>query len=848
MNIRTIIQTITLVLVCLVAETVSAQSTATITGRISDESNKAIELVNVAIEGTSINTMTNSAGKYELQVPANQELHLVFSHLNYEAAKMSIFLKPNDRKNINKQIRSTTKELKSVEITEQSGQSGGLTRVDPRLTSTIPGVSGGVEAVIKTLPGVSSNNELSSQYNVRGGNFDENLVYVNDIEIYRPFLIRSGQQEGLSFINSDLTSSILFSSGGYDAKYGDKVSSVLDITYKKPTAFAGSVSGSLLGGSSHLEFGSDTGKLSALIGVRYKSNQYLLKTMETKGDYKPSFTDAQTYLNYAVNKKLSIGFLGNYSRNLYRLVPESRETEFGTISEAYRLTMYFEGQEVDQYQTMMGALNSTYKPNSNLLLKFIGSVFTTNETESFDILGEYWLDQIETDYGKETFGKKLYTKGIGGYLSHARNELDATVVALEHKGNYRYGKSLLQWGVKYNRELIDDKINEWKLIDSADYSLPVVPDSIGYTTPSAQQDYLFELNESVYTQINMETNRGSGFVQNTWEVNTAKGLLTLVAGIRGQYWDENEQLLFSPRASCTYKPYWEKNMQFRFATGIYHQPPFYREMRGFDGTLNKWLKAQQSIHFVLGSDYSFNAWKRPFKFTTELYYKDLSNIVPYEIDNVRIRYFAQNNAKGYATGVDMRVNGEFVKGVESWASLSVMQTREDILDDYYYNYYNSDGVKIIPGYTNNSIPVDTELVEPGYIPRPTDQRVTFSLFFQDYLPKNPTFKMHLNLSFGSSLPFGPPSHERYKATYRMPPYKRVDIGFSKQIKGDEKKANAPIFLKHLRSVWFSVEVLNLLQISNTISYIWVYDVTNRYYAIPNYLTPRQLNAKLVVNF
>ena len=818
----------------LVEQNSFAQNIATVYGIVKDSVNKPLPLVNVSIFGTPNGTTTNDKGMYSLSVPANQEVSIAFSFIGFRTEKITVKLATDERKEINKTLKTSATQLKDITIEDKQERSTNIVRIDAKVFSVLPNPSGNFEAILKTFPGVSSNNEMSSQYNVRGGNYDENLVYVNDIEIYRPFLIRSGQQEGLSFVNSDLTSSILFSAGGFDAKYGDKMSSVLDITYTKPKKFAGSADISLLGGALHLEGNSPTHKWTYLLGIRQKSNQYVLGGMETKGDYKPSFTDVQSYITFSPNEKFELDFLGNISQNKYQVIPKNRNTDFGTINQALRLTVYFDGQEMDSYSTYMGALSATYRPTNNLKLKFISSSFFTSEDETFDIQGQYWIDALERDIGKPNFGDVAFNMGVGTFLDHARNYLDAVVYNTEHKGFYTYKNDFLQWGIKYQHESIADKLNEWKMIDSAGYSLPQEPDS------------LILLQEVVTAKNNLTSNRYSGYVQNTFNFNNT---ITLTAGIRANYWDLNKEFVASPRLALSIKPQWEKDVVFRVSSGYYYQPPFYRELRDLEGNIHSDIKAQRSIHFVSGGDLNFKAWGRPFKYVTEIYYKFLDNLIPYEIDNVRIRYLPTEKAHGYATGIDMRINGEFVPSVESWASLSVMKTQEDIEGDYYYDYYNKQGEQIISGYTLDNLAVDSVRHEPGYIPRPTDQRVNFSLFFQDYLPKYPTYKMHLNLLFGTGLPFGPPGYARWKDVLTIPPYRRVDIGFSKQIIGENvKRAPNVKFLHYFNAIWVSAEVFNLLQVSNTISYLWVMDVTGRQYAVPNYLTARQLNVRLNMKF
>lgn len=828
----------------------SAQNTGTVYGTITDPSKNPVENVSIAVLGYAIEPAnSNKNGYYELNVPADTTITLVFS-INLKDKRRNVRVKAGERLKLDQTLSADAIELTGVEVTSDLRNSTMITI--PIKDIYLPTSSGSFEAVLFTQPGVYNKNELSSQYSVRGGNFDENLVYVNDIEVYRPFLIRSGQQEGLSFINSDLVSGVLFSAGGFDAKYGDKMSSVLDVQYNRPRKLAGTVSASLLGTNVHLEGASKSKLFTWLLGARYKSNKYVLGSLDTDGDYKPRFTDVQAFLTYDLSDKWELDFLGNLAQNKFQMIPETRETTFGTLNEALRLKVFFDGQEVDEFSTMTGAFSAMYHPNNDVNMKFIASAFHSKEDETFDILGEYYIDQLENDFGKETFGQVVFNRGIGAFLNHGRNYLDANVFNVEHKGTKvkNEGNNQTLWGIKYQREMIEDKLSEWKMVDSADYALP-------------QGDPFTVELQDVYKTINhLESNRYAGYFQKIYRKELADtAQVSLSAGVRSTYWDVNKQLLVSPRATLSYKPRWRRTIMvdsvptkelvdilFRFSAGFYHQPPFYRELRDLEGNLHTDLKAQSSIHFVLGSDLNFKAWNRPFKFVSELYYKYLDNLVPYEVDNVRIRYYAKNNARGYATGLDMKVNGQFVNGVESWVSLSFMQTREDLKDDFYYTYFNSDGEEIIKGYTSNSTPVDSVRHEPGFIPRPTDQRVNFGLYFQDHMKRWPNFKMHLNLLFGTGVPYGPPSFERYKDTVRMPPYRRVDIGFSYQLVKEDKKLPESSIFHNLKSVWLGLEVFNLLQVNNTISYFWIKDVTDRQYAIPNYLTSRQLNARMIIKF
>ena len=812
----------------------AGQEKAVLFGVVSDSLGRPIELMSVSVLGESLGTQTDSKGRYELSVPPNVQHQVVFSHINFKQRKFAVTLLPGSRKELNVASIERVNELDAAVIIDERNRRNTMQRIDPKLALEIPTSGGGIEALLKTLPGVSSNNELSSQYNVRGGNYDENLIYVNDVEIYRPFLVRSGQQEGLSFVNPDLVESLHFSAGGFEARYGDKMSSVLDVTYKRPDKFTATIMGSLLGASVSAEGASKNKKFTALGGFRYRSNRYVLSSLDTDGQYFPVFMDGQALLSYDVSEKLTISLLGHYSSNKYRFVPVNRETDFGTISEALRFTVYFDGQEVNTFETGTGAIIATYKARNDLTLKFISSYFRSNESETFDVQGQYWLGVLDNDLGSESLGQVAYNRGIGTFLNHGRNYLNIDVWNVSHRGKWTHPKNTVEWGAKYQIENVHDRLSEWQMIDSSGYSIP--------QTPSDQ----IVLKESLRTDISLFSHRIDGYVQNNFLFNdTSKHRLNL--GARFNWWSVNNQFVGGPRATYSFDPRWKKaDMIFRFSGGMYWQPPFYRELRDLNGELNRDIRAQLSVHAVVGTDWNFWAWGRPFKLTAEAYYKYLDNLVPYEIDNVRIRYYATNNARGYATGLDLRVNGEFVKGIESWASMSVMTVQEDLKDDFYYERYNAAGEKITPGLTTDNVPVDSIRREPGYIPRPTDQRVNFSLFFQDYVPKLPQLKVHLNLVFGTGMPFGPPSYTRYQDTLRIPPYRRVDIGFSYMLKGEKRKLGPKNPFRHFKSIWLSAEVFNLLGINNTLSYLWIQDITARQYAVPNHLTTRQLNVKLVI--
>ena len=803
--------------ITLVALSLSA-SAQILEGHLRNLDGEALEFVNIAIDGTPRGTSTNESGYFRMPVPANQVFTLRISYLGYQPKTLSMVLVPNETRYVEIILDPTATELPDVEVLGRQVLSADITRLDPRHTAALPGPGSGVEGLIQTLPGVSTSSELSSQYSVRGGNFDENLVYVNGIEIYRPFLVRSGQQEGLSFLNPELVAAIEFSAGGFNAQYGDKMASVLDITYKTPEDFAGSFSLSLLEGSLHLEGVSDNARFTYLLGARYKSNQYLLGTLDAQGDYKPRFTDVQGLLGYRLSDEWQLSFLGNYNSNRYQFIPDIQRTRFGTITDVREFTVFFDGQEVNQFNTTMGALSLHFDPGTDFSMQFITSLFQSDEQENFDILGQYWLHRVETDFGQDDFGEPVGEPlGVGTFLNHARNYLNAIVWNAELKGHWENDKQNLRWGVKFQHEDIFDRLSEWSLIDSAGYSLPQRP------------DHMILLQDTLNTRISIQSNRFSAYVQNTWEFLRPHGRYALTAGLRGNYWSFNNQFILSPRSTLLYKPGWLPRWTFRASAGYYHQPPFYRELRNLQGQLNEDIKAQQSIHLVLGSSFNFTAWNRPFLYTTEVYYKLMDNLIPYEIENVRIRYLADNISKGFATGIDFKIHGEFVPGIDSWAGLSVMQTREKIEGTF------------LTG-------PDGQLIPAGYIPRPTDQRLSFSMFFQDFLPRNPSYQVHLGFFYGTGLPFWAPTRDMRKDTGRMPSYQRVDIGFSKLIIGPHTTARENSPWQHFESLWLTAEVFNLLEISNTISYYWIKDVENQLFAIPNYLTSRLINIKLIARF
>ena len=786
-----------------------AQNRVVIKGNVRDSTGAALELVNVSVFGLPHGATTDQQGYYQFRTMRKETLRIRFSILGFEGREIVINTADYEKQDdieVNAVLFEKLSNIDEVVVAADRSLDLNLIRIDPLVNKVIPSASGNFEAILKPLPGVSSRSELSSQYSVRGGNFDENMVYVNDIEVYRPLLIRSGQQEGLSFINPDLVSSVLFSAGGFDARYGDKMSSVLDIRYKKPVAFAGSASASLMGGSVHLEGASRDRRFSHISGVRYKSNRYLLNSLETKGDYNPRFADFQTYLTYDISPEIEIEFLGNIAHNNYRFIPVDRETSFGTVHEALQLKVYFDGKEEDVFTTYMGAVGGRYQPTDNFEAKLIFSAFQTHEEETFDIQGQYLLNELDKDLLSDNYADSLVNLGIGTFLEHARNQLKANVYSISHKGYYMNGNNSMSWGLKYQSSFVFDRIQEWTMMDSSGYSLPYSDSEVN----------LWETNRA---SSELHHQMLSGHIQNRFHKKLDKGTFTLTAGIRGLYQDINNSYIISPRGMLAFKPDWKTDITFRLSGGAYHQPPFFKEFRDRDGNMNPDVVAQKSLHIVSGSDLYFYSWKRPFKFVMEAYYKYLWDLIPYEVDNVRIRYYGDNSSRGYAAGIDMKINGEFVPGVDSWASLSFMKTQEDIEGDTL-----------------------------GYIPRPTDQRINVGLFFQDYLPNNRSYKAHLTILYGTGWPFGPPGKINQKTLLRVPSYRRVDLGFSKVLISEERASESKGVLRFFKNAWVSLEVFNLLDINNTISHIWITDIRNRQYSIPNYLTGRRINLKLQAEF
>lgn len=797
-------------------------------GYVIDPSDRGIEMANVYFEELQIGTTTNPNGYYELSAPMQDSIVIVYSMVGYKTIRHTLYPKQAVIQ-ISVELQPASQEMQDLEVVAQRRQTSTMTYIDPSKYRLMPNASGNFESLLITFAGVTSNNELSSQYNVRGGSYDENLVYVNGIEVYRPLLVRSGQQEGLSFINQDMVEKVGFSSGAFNAEFGDKMSSVLDITYKKPQKTETSASVSLLGATAYL--GTTGKRFTQLHGVRYKTSSYLLGTLDTKGEYDPSFIDYQGYFTYQLNDQSELTLLTNLSQNKFNFRPQTRSTNFGTYNMGRNLTVYFEGQEEDVFRTGFGALSYHYRPQQNVRLSLMASAFQTNESENFDILGEYILSEVKMDL-KEA-NREGATLGIGKYQEHARNQLNATVADLTHSGEFNSLNHKLKWGASLKREIIRDRINEWEWRDSAGYSLP-------YNNKEVNLYYTMKSNNR------LDSWRTTAYVQDTWKWRDSKGSYTFTGGIRSHFWTFNKELIVSPRASIAYVPYWKKDFSFRFATGVYYQAPFYKEIRdtlsdaagNVQIKLNENIQSQRSLQFVLGGDHYFRAFGRPFKFTTEAYLKLADRVIVYDIENVQITYSGENNAKAYTAGVDFKLFGELVPGTDSWINFSLMNSKEDIIgDSYIRNTY--DDKRTITG---------TEVVSPGWVSRPNEQRYAFSMMFQDYLPNNPDYKVQLKFIYSDGLPFGPPRNNLFRGAFRAPAYKRVDIGGSRVlVRGNNQWLNKA-WLSGVESIWLNLEVLNLLDFKNVNSYYWVTDIYGQQLAVPNYLTSRQFNVRLIVDF
>jgi len=832
-----------------------AQGTATIKGEVKDSSGRAIDnIVIVVNEDQKYQVYTDSTGRFLLTVPAGEKDTLVISSPNSVTIKIPFFLKPGEVKTIYPIVKTRQRNLGNVVIDAKRNEVAAST-VEVKTLSQLAAPNESVESMIQfQAMGVSKTNELSSNYSVRGGNFDENLVYVNDFEIYRPYLVRSAEQEGLSFANPDMVDNIKFSSGGFQAKYGDKMSSVMDVTYRRPDSLRVSAYGSLLGWGAHIEGTDKKNRFAYSIGVRQRTSQYLLTSLDTKGQYSPNFIDVQAFFTYRINEKLGLEALINYSRNQFTYIPVDRSTSFGLLTDVLNLQVYYNGQEADLYQSSTDGLALVWEPKQDVKIKFLGSYVLDREKEAFDITGQYYLSDVQSNLGASNFGQPLYSLGTGGIQNWGRDYLNMDVYTAAIRGSWIKGHHNLQWGVDNKVEVVRDQISEWNFLDSAGFSVPytqnifVPNDSTGTYTRN-------QLNlSSVLKADNALTgDRASFFIQDTYKFG-GEGIgankFTLNYGFRMQYYSVNREIpVPTPRVQFTWKPKGKKDIVVTAATGTYYQPPTFREMlNSFTGVLNTSMKAQKSFHAVLGVDYAFTAWNRKFDFTAEAYYKNMWNLDPYQYSDDLIQYLGNNSARGYAYGVDTRLHGELAKGLESYLTISVMKTAMKIDGASYEAYYDSANNQI--PYSQDNLPLikDSAKIHPGYFPSPTDQRVTFNLYFQDYIPKFPFIKIHISLIFATGLPFGPPGDNFYNNTLRMPPYERVDIGFSGQLWNPKWAKQPNKFNQGLKSVWASLEVYNIFGINNVVSYLWVADYSGDQYAVPNYLSNRRVNFKVAFNF
>lgn len=808
--------------------TLAQRKNATVTGKVLDDNETPLAGVSVVILGKTTGVLTNDSGRFSLQVPADRAFALVFTFTGYQTEQRNLFLNPNEEERIVVRMNKGIKELQEVTIRDDRIRSeASAVRINPKNALLLPAATGGIEALIKIF--VGSNNELTSQYSVRGGNYDENLIYVNDFEVFRPYLVRQGQQEGLSFINPEMVRNVTFYNGGFQSRYGDKMSSVLDIQYKRPRKSGGSAYVSLLEQGLHLEGASKNNKVTYIIGARNRNNQNLLSSQEIKGNYVPSSNDLQGYITWQPGSKWLFEGMTNLSRTQFRLRPEFSSQTSSVFSPFFTanlgLDVFFAGGELDRYSTGMVGLASTYQPRKDLQLKWMVSRFSNREQESFDIQGAYLFGERDFDRSRSSFGLIVNPLGAGVFQYFARNRLHIEIYNATHKGSLDKGKHFFQWGHSIERQQISDRLNEWELQDSAGYTLPFNPNRL-------------ELTKVLKSTANLNFFRSQGYAQDNIILNDSLNM-TLQIGVRYNYNTLNNELLLQPRVQFAMQPRWKRDVVLRAAAGAYHQPPFYRELRRYDGTVNEAVRAQKSWQVVGGFDYNFKGWGgRAFKLQTEAYYKYMYDVVPYDIDNVRIRYFGTNNAKAYATGIEARLFGELVKDAESWISVGLMRTRENLNDDQWFNYQ----------LDSLNRPIDSSLVQGGWIRRPTDRLITVGMFIQDYLATNKNFKFHMSVLYGSNLPYNIPNSVKYRNALIIDPYIRVDFGFSALLLDAEKQRRSRSPFRDFQNIWASFEIFNVIDRPNTISYQLIKDFSNTIYTIPNRLTPRLINFKIVARW
>lgn len=861
--------------------TSAAQATGEVSGRVVDSENLGIPGLLIETKEGDIRTKTSNNGYFVMELEANRSFVIVIKYQG-EIKEFTVNLKNGESRNLGTIKLDAVYETTEVEINQIRTEDITFHHM-PLIDLQNLALPGGVPQVLAYITPAVSNNELSTNYNVRGGNYDENLIYINGFEIYRPFLTRAGQQEGMSFIHSALVENISFSAGGFDARYNDRLSSVLDIQYKTPDTLRASLVAGLLGVEAHVE--QKINRFSYLAGARFRSNGYLLNTLPAQGEYNPVFWDFQLLTTYYINENLRWNFIGHYSYNAFNFVPRTRETTFGTFNQALSFKVFFQGQERSVFNSFTGGTSLVHNPNKRTELSWFVTVFNSDEQERFDVFGQYFLNELENDPSKETFGDSVNSLGVGSFLNHSRNILNATILNAYHTGFHELksiekGDSLnkriinrnVRWGFNFQRDMFTDNISEWVMIDSA-----------GFVSPNNQGGDL-ELRDVIKEQHRVQNTKASAhtsFTQ-TWSfsksdypvklkirdkdatekfhydtIRVSRSKLSLNIGGRATYTALNGEFFFTPRASLSFVPrmyhlkngqVYRRNIRFRVATGLYYQPPLYRDMRQYYGTLNTAVLAQKSFHIVAGGDVFFTMFNReqPFKFSAEGYYKHLWDVNPYKLADIRLRYFGHNDATAYAYGLDLNLHGQFIEGIESFFKIGLMRTRENLLYDDYYDFYNSDGELIIPGYTFNSAPVDSVLQTPGFIPRPTDQLLNIGVLFQDRMPRFEQLSVQLSVFFGTRLPYGPPGENRYADTLRQRAYYRVDLGISYDFFYGKTKEQRKGIWKSMSDLRLSIETFNMLGINNVLNQTWVQDTEGRQYAIPNYLTQRLFNLKLIV--
>ena len=811
---------------------------ATIKGRVVDEDDAPLVGVTVRILTRDAGAITDDKGYYKLTVPANKAVAIIYSSTGYATVQRNFNLKYTQVEKVNIQLKKVIDTLRDVTVKSNvEARLSGSIAIDPSKTLLNPSPNNSIESLLKFFVGSSS--ELTSQYSVRGGSYDENLIYVNDFEVYRPYLIRNGQQEGLSFINPEMTGNVKFYVGGFQAKYGDKMSSVLDITYKKPKAFGGSAYVGLLEQGFHLEGLTNNKKLSYVFGVRNRSNKNLLSSQETKGNYIPSSSDVQALLNYSIDSSWNLELFANTSSTSFTLIPEEAKLSTSVFTPVFSanlgLDIYFQGAEKDAYTTRFLGFAATNKVSKNLRLKYLISIFNNKESENVDILGAYLFGERDFDKSHSSFGLITNPLGAGVYQNFSRNKLEVTVLTATQKGNYDNRNHHIQWGISLEQQQIKDKLNEWEYNDSAGYSLPYNPSVLA-------------LNKVLKGSADINVNRTTGYLQDNIVLKDSNDFI-INLGLRYNFNTLNNQFFISPRVGVSYKPkHWTKNVILKASAGSYNQAPFYREMRRPDGTLNTNLKAQQSWQFSAGFDYNFNWLNRPARISTEAYYKTMTNVVPYDLDNVRVRYFGENNAKAYAYGLETRLYAELVKDAESWLSIGFMRTKEKIDNFSYPTYYNATGQVITPSVTDQKI-ADSSITQLGYLRRPTDRLITVGLFFQDYLSTNKNIKVYFSGIYGSNLPYNIPGSVKYRNALIIDPYLRIDMGFAAMLLDGEKtnrRSHSPF--RKFSSIWASLELFNVIDRQNTISFLLIKDFQNNTFSIPNRLTPRMINLKLIARW